>query len=96
MSETPDNPRAVPGDNSGAGGIAADALRSFLERIERLEEEIKDLNGDKKDIFAEAKGNGFDTAIMRQLLRLRKKDPAERQEERAILELYMKALGILG
>ena len=77
------------------GGVAAGQLRSFIERIERLEEEKKALSDDIRDVFAEAKGNGFDTKVMRQVIRLRKKEPAERQEEEAVLDLYMQALGML-
>ena len=77
------------------GGVAAGQLRSFIERIERLEEEKKGLSDDIRDVFAEAKGNGFDTKVMRQVIRLRKKEPAERQEEEAILDLYMHALGMV-
>ena len=74
--------------------VAADQLKSFIQRIERLEEEKAALAGDIKEIFLEAKGNGFDTKAMRKILSLRKKDHAERQEEEAILELYMQALGM--
>ena len=77
------------------GAVAAGQLRSFIERIERLEEEKKGIADDIRDVFAEAKGNGFDTKIMRQVIRLRKKDTAERQEEEAILDLYLSALGML-
>ena len=77
------------------GGVAAGQLRAFIERIERLEEEKKGLSDDVRDVFAEAKGSGFDTKIMRQVIRLRKKDTNERQEEEAILDLYMHALGML-
>ena len=80
---------------SDTGGLAAGQLRSFIERIERLEEERKALSDDIRDVFAEAKGNGFDTKVMRQVIRLRKKEPAERQEEEAILDLYMHALGMV-
>ena len=76
------------------GGVAAGQLRSFIERIERLEEEKKGISDDIRDVFAEAKGNGFDTKVMRQVIRLRKKEPAERQEEEAILDLYLHALGM--
>lgn len=76
------------------GGIAADRLRSFIERIERLEEEKKGLQDDIKDIFAEAKGTGFDVKIIRQIIRLRKKAKEERQEEEELLELYKAALGM--
>jgi uncharacterized protein (UPF0335 family) len=77
-----------------AGGIAAGQLRSFVERIERLEEEKKGIADDIRDVFAEAKGSGFDTKVMRQVIRLRKKDLAERQEEEALLDLYLHALGM--
>lgn len=74
--------------------VAAGQLRSFIERIERLEEEKQTIADDIKEVFAEAKGTGFDTKAMRTILRLRKKDQAERQEEEAILDLYMAALGM--
>jgi len=74
--------------------VAADQLKAFIERIERLEEEKAGIAGDIREIFAEAKGNGFDTKVMRRIISLRKKDRAERQEEEAILELYMQALGM--
>lgn len=76
------------------GGVAADQLRSFIERIERLEEEKKVLADDIKEVFAEAKMNGFDTPAMRQILKLRKMDNSDRQEREAILDLYMRALGM--
>lgn len=79
---------------SEAGGVAAGQLRSFIDRIERMEEEKKGISDDIRDVFAEAKGNGFDTKVMRQVIRLRKKDKAERQEEEAILDLYLHALGM--
>ena len=75
-------------------GVAADELKQFVERIERLEEEKAGISGDIKDVFAELKGRGFDTKAVRSILRIRKKDHAERQEEEAILELYMQALGM--
>jgi uncharacterized protein (UPF0335 family) len=76
--------------------VAADQLKSFIERIERLEEEKAGIAGDIKEIYAEAKGNGFETKVMRKIISLRKKDHAERQEEEAILELYLQALGMAG
>ena len=78
-----------------AGGIAADRLKSFIERIERLEEEKAAIAGDIREVYSEAKSTGFETKIMRQVIRLRKKDIAERQEEEAILDLYMHALGMV-
>ncbi len=77
------------------GTVAADQLRLFIERIERLEEEKKGIADDIRDVFAEAKGQGFDTKVMRQVIRLRKRDVAERQEEEALLDLYLHALGML-
>ena len=74
--------------------VAAGQLRAFIERIERLEEEKKTIADDIKEVYAEAKGTGFDTKAVRTIIRLRKKDQAERQEEEAIIELYMAALGM--
>lgn len=83
---------AFTGEETGES-VAADQLRAFIERIELLEEEKAGLNGDIREIFQEAKGNGFDVKVMRKVIALRKKDRAERQEEAAILELYLQALG---
>ncbi|MDF1847340.1 MAG: DUF2312 domain-containing protein [Parvibaculaceae bacterium] len=80
----------------GSTTIAQGQLRSFVERIERLEEEKAALAADIKEVYAEAKGNGFDTKVLRKVISLRKKDTAERQEEEAMLELYLHALGMLG
>jgi len=77
------------------GGIAGDQLESIIQRIERLEEEKAALAGDIREVFAEAKGNGFDTKILRQVLKLRKMDKADRQEQDSILELYLNALGMI-
>ena len=74
--------------------VAAGQLRSFIERIERLEEDKKTVAEDIKEVYAEMKGTGFDTKAVRTIIRLRKKDQAERQEEESILELYMNALGM--
>lgn len=76
------------------GGIAGAQLRSFIERIERLEEEKAALAADIREVFAEAKGNGFDPKVMRQVLKLRKLDQADRQEQEALLDLYMSAIGM--
>ncbi|HYZ63118.1 MAG TPA: DUF2312 domain-containing protein [Acetobacteraceae bacterium] len=76
------------------GGIAADRLRSLIERIERLEEERKALGGDIKDIYAEAKSAGFDVKVMRQIIAIRKKEPAEVEEQESLLEVYKAALGM--
>lgn len=79
-----------------SGGIGADRLRSFIERIERLEEEKAALTADIREVYAEAKGEGFDTKVMRQVVRLRKMDANDRQEQEAILDLYKQALGMVG
>ena len=77
------------------GGIAGDRLKSFIERIERLEEEKRVLAEDIKEVYAEAKGTGFDTKIIRQIIRIRKRDRDELDEEESLLEVYMRALGML-
>jgi uncharacterized protein (UPF0335 family) len=77
-----------------AESVAQDQLRAFVERIERLEEEKKAIADDIKEVYAEAKGNGFDTKVLRQVIRIRKQDRSERLEQEAILELYMAALGM--
>lgn len=74
--------------------VAQDQLRAFIDRIERMEEEKAAIAADVKEIYAEAKGNGFDTAILRQIIKIRKMDANERMENEAILELYMTALGM--
>nr|WP_321482825.1 DUF2312 domain-containing protein [uncultured Cohaesibacter sp.] len=78
------------------GGVAADQLRAFVERIERLEEEKKTISDDIKDVYAEAKGNGYDVKAMRQVVSMRKQDSNERQEMVALLDLYLHALGMTG
>ena len=83
------------GDVSSSEGVAADELRAFIERIERLEEEKAGIAGDIKEVMAELKGRGFDVKAVQTILRLRKKDHSERTEEEAILELYMQALGMV-
>ena len=74
--------------------VAQDQLRAFIERIERMEEEKQAIADDIKEIYAEAKGNGFDTKVLRQIVRIRKQDASERMEQEALLELYMAALGM--
>src|SRR6218665_133463 len=74
--------------------VAQDQIRAFIERIERMEEEKQAIADDIKEIYAEAKGNGFDTKVLRQIVRIRKQDAAERLEQEALLELYMAALGM--
>ena len=75
-------------------GFAKEHLRSFVERIERLEEEKKALADDIREVYSEAKGTGFDTKVMRQVIRLRKMESADRQEQEAMLDLYLSALGM--
>ncbi len=79
---------------SNTGGIAADRLRSIIERIERLEEERKALGSDIKDIFAEAKSAGFDVKVIRQIIRIRKQEPADVEEQETLLDVYRRALGM--
>lgn len=74
--------------------VAADHLKSIIERVERLEEEKAGIAGDIKDVYAEAKSNGFDVKVLRKIIAIRKRDHAERQEEESILELYLSALGM--
>lgn len=75
--------------------VAKDQLRSIVERIERLEEEKKAIADDIRDVYGEAKANGFDTKVLRQVVSLRKKDLSEREEQDAIRDLYLNALGML-
>jgi len=74
--------------------VAQDQLRAFVERIERMEEEKAAIAADIKEIYAEAKGNGFDTKVLRKLVTIRRQDANERMEQEALLELYMSALGM--
>jgi uncharacterized protein (UPF0335 family) len=76
-------------------GVARDQLKSFIERIERLEEEKKTIADDIKDVYGEAKGTGFDTKILKKIIAIRKQDRDERMEQEAILETYMIALGMI-
>jgi uncharacterized protein (UPF0335 family) len=86
--------RARQASTAEVGNISAERLRSLVERIERLEEERKALGSDIKDIFQEAKSAGFDVKVMRQLIRLRKMEPAEVEEQEALLDVYRRALGM--
>ncbi len=76
------------------GGIAADELRSIIERVERLEKDKANLMADIREVFAEAKGNGYDVKTLRQVIRLRRVDPAERQEAEILLDVYLRSLGM--
>ena len=84
---------AKPGHNQ-VGGIAADQLQSFVERVERIEEEIAASQTDRKEVYAEAKSSGFDTKILKMVIRERKKDKAQRDEEEALFDIYAHALGL--
>ena len=77
---------------SGSGGVAGDQLRAFVERIEHVEEEIKALTEGKKEIYAEAKGEGYDVKILKEVIRIRKQDEKERDEKESMLDLYLHAL----
>jgi uncharacterized protein (UPF0335 family) len=90
---TTDTPADI-GHNS-ATGVARDQLRSIVERIERMEEEKSAVAADIKEIYAEAKGNGFDTKTIRKVIRLRKIDKVEREEQEALLDVYLAALGMI-
>lgn len=82
-------------EGMGGGKVAADELRLLIERAERLEEEKRGIADDIKDVFAEAKGRGYDAKAMKKIMAIRKKKREEYQEEEAILETYMQALGML-
>ncbi len=98
MDSAAPNGAATSGDNAAApksvGGVSTGQLKSVIERIERLEEEKAAIAADIKDVFAEAKANGFDPKILRQVLKIRKMDKADRDEQEAILDLYLSALGM--
>ena len=83
------------GDGMGGGRVAADELRLLIERAERLEEEKRGIADDIKDVMAEAKGRGYDTKAIRKIIAIRKKKREDYQEEEAILETYLQALGML-
>jgi uncharacterized protein (UPF0335 family) len=82
-------------DEQATVRFGKDQLKAFIERVERLEEEKKAIADDIRDVYAEAKGSGFDVKALRAIVRLRKQDPDERKEQEAILETYMHALGML-
>ncbi len=90
MTDTP----SIEGGNN-AGPIAADRLKSFIERIERLEEEKATIAGDVKEVYSEAKSSGFETKIMKQIIRLRKQDAQERAEQEQLLDVYKQAIGMV-
>ena len=86
---------AAAKDDQPAHRFAKDQLKAFVERVERLEEEKKAIADDIRDVYGEAKANGFDTKALRTVVRLRKQDLNERKEQEAILETYLHALGML-
>lgn len=92
-AETAENPRAVSGDNV-TSGFAADRLRSYIERIERLEEEKQTYADDIKDVYAEARGNGFDVKAIREIIKRRKQDADRLEEHEMIVQTYLVALGM--
>ena len=77
-------------------GIPGDRICSFIERVEHIDEEIKTLNEGKKEVFAEAKGEGFDVKVLKEILRLRKQDKDERDEQESLLDLYLRAMESAG
>ena len=79
----------------GHNSIAKDQLKSIIERVERLEEDRAAIGSDIKDVYSEAKGNGYDVAVLREIVRIRRKDPDDRQEHDTVLEAYLEALGML-
>ena len=87
-------PQSEDEESKDVGGVAGKRLTSFLERIERLESEKTDLGDDIKDVYAEAKGVGFDVKIVRRIIKLRKMEPEKRREEDELLELYKSAIGM--
>ena len=87
-------PSELRAENSSGNSIAGERLRSIVERVERLDEERKALGNDVRDIFAEAKGAGFDVKVIRALLKLRKLDPVEVEEMESLLDVYRHALGM--
>lgn len=89
-----DNPDIEGGDNSYV--VAADQIKAFIERVERLSEEKDSIAGDIKEVYAEAKGNGFDTKVLRKIVAIRKRDHNEMMEQQALLKLYLEALGMEG
>lgn len=86
--------RVVEKADTQTGGIAADRLRSIVDRIERLEEERKALGSDIRDIYAEAKSAGFDIKVLRQLIRVRRQEPGDVEEQESLLDVYRHALGM--
>lgn len=93
--QTASNAGTAPGISEASHSFAKGQLKAIIERIERLEEEKKTIADDIKDIYAEAKGSGFDVKVLRTIVRMRKQDADTRQEQEAILETYLQALGMI-
>ena len=79
-------------DVTDTAGVAGDRIRAFIERVEHIEEELKELNEGKKEVFAEAKGEGLDVKVLKEILKIRKQDKDERDEQESLLDLYMRAM----
>ena len=94
MAEAGEAQAMAPAKVTETGGIAGERLRTLVERIERLEEERKALAGDIKDIYVEAKSAGFDVKVLRQLIRIRRQEPAEVEEQETLLDVYRRAIGM--
>lgn len=93
---TEEDPAPPKGQNRNrVGGVAVDQLKSIVARVEQLEEEKAGIAADIRDVFAEAKGNGFDVKAIRQILKIRKLEPHEREEQETVLDIYLHALGML-
>lgn len=81
--------------DTGHNSVNANQLRTIIERVEKLDEELRAINEDKSEIFKEAKGNGFDTKIIKQIISIRRADPEKIREQTAVLEIYLSALGMV-
>ena len=95
MPQTDSNTGRAPATSEASHSFAKGQLKAIIERIERLEESKKEISDDIKDVYGEAKGNGFDVKALRTIIRMRKQDADERQEQETVLETYMQALGML-
>jgi len=95
MPQTDSNTGRAPATSEASHSFAKGQLKAIIERIEKLEEEKKAISDDIKDVYGEAKGNGFDVKALRTIIRMRKQDADERQEQETILETYLQALGMI-
>ncbi len=94
VPQTADSSEATTAVPGRAGGVAGDILKAYIERIERMEEEKKALTVDIREVYSEARGNGYDPKIMRKLVALRRMDQGDRQEEEELLDIYRRAIGM--